>query len=138
MSLGNRVKVRENGPLFFTGEIEVVDAESNRLYQGDNVALCRCGESATKPFCDGRHRQSDFVAEGTVQDVESDELKSEEGPLKITVRKQAMLIARGPMEIANADNSVVAVRNKAALCRCGHSAKKPLCDGSHKTCGFSD
>ena len=137
MSPKNRIKVRENGPLLCTGEIEVFSAEGDTLYQGDNVALCRCGASANKPFCDGSHRESGFAADGIVQGVESGELEDDGGPLTITVRNNAMLIARGAMEIASADNSVAAVRGKAALCRCGHSSKKPLCDSSHKTSGFS-
>ncbi|VAW77252.1 hypothetical protein MNBD_GAMMA13-114 [hydrothermal vent metagenome] len=138
MSPDNRIKVRENGPFLCTGEVEVIGVEGATLYQGDNVVLCRCGASSNKPFCDGSHRQSGFMADGVVHGIASDQLEGSVGPLIITLRKDAMLIATGPMEIANADNSVAAVRGKAALCRCGHSAKKPLCDGSHKTCGFSD
>jgi CDGSH-type Zn-finger protein len=114
----------------------VVNAEGEQLFQGDDVALCRCGASANKPFCDGSHRETEFVDEGVVHHLESDE-PGDDGPLIITVRDNAMLIARGPVEIANADNTVAAVRSKAAFCRCGASGNKPLCDGNHKVCGFS-
>lgn len=42
------------------------------------------------------------------------------------------------MEIydANGEKYDLAGRTTIALCRCGHSNKKPFCDGSHKTCGF--
>ncbi len=137
MSSENRIKVRENGPLLCTGEVQVIGAEGEVLYSGDDVVLCRCGASGNKPFCDGSHRDSGFEADGLVLGMESGEPESEDGPLIITVRNNAMLIARGPMEIIGADNSVAAVRGKAAFCRCGASANKPLCDGNHKTCGFS-
>lgn len=138
MSPKNRIKVRENGPLLCTGEIKVVDSEGEVLYSGDDVALCRCGASANKPFCDGSHRDSGFEADDVELGIDSGEPENDDGPLTITVRSNAMLIAKGPMEITSADNSVAAIRSKAALCRCGASANKPLCDGSHKTCGFSD
>ena len=137
MSPENRIKVRENGPLLCTGEIRVINPEGEVLYSGDDVVLCRCGASANKPFCDGSHRESGFAAEDVVLGIDSGELENDDGPLTITVGQNAMLIAKGPMEITSADNSVAAVRSKAALCRCGASANKPLCDGSHKTCGFS-
>lgn len=136
MNPKNRIKVRENGPLLCTGDVQVVNDEGELLYQGDDVALCRCGASGNKPFCDGSHREVEFMEEGIVHHLESGE-PGDDGPLVVTVRNNAMLIAKGPMEIANTDNTVAAVRNKAALCRCGASANKPLCDGSHKACGFS-
>ncbi len=57
------IKVRESGPYLIKGVVTLTDAEGN-LYavEGENVALCRCGGSATKPFCDGSHRDNGFVA----------------------------------------------------------------------------
>lgn len=135
MSQQNRVKVRKNGPLLCTGDIEVRDRDGELLDSGDDIALCRCGASANKPFCDGSHRDAGFEDDGVFTDVESGELEGE-GSLVISLRANAMLVAKGPMTIACADDSVAATRNKAAFCRCGHSANKPFCDGSHKTCGF--
>ncbi len=135
MSQENRVKVRKNGPLLCTGTIEVRNADGELLDSGDDIALCRCGASANKPFCDGSHRAAAFEDDGILTGVESDELEGE-AALVISVRANAMLIAKGPMTLLSADNSVAATRNKAAFCRCGHSANKPFCDGKHKTCGF--
>jgi 3-phenylpropionate/trans-cinnamate dioxygenase ferredoxin subunit len=57
------VKVRESGPYLIRGKITLTDADGN-LYsiEGENVALCRCGGSHTKPFCDGSHRENGFCA----------------------------------------------------------------------------
>jgi CDGSH-type Zn-finger protein len=42
------------------------------------------------------------------------------------------------VRIVAADGSVLYEGEKAALCRCGRSANKPFCDGTHKTVGFED
>jgi CDGSH-type Zn-finger protein len=39
----------------------VLDGEGNVLYEGDRAALCRCGGSANKPFCDGTHKTNGFA-----------------------------------------------------------------------------
>ncbi|GIW13307.1 MAG: hypothetical protein KatS3mg062_0746 [Tepidiforma sp.] len=54
------IKVRDNGPYLVQGEFVVVDAEGNAWEKKGDVALCRCGHSATKPFCDGTHRREGF------------------------------------------------------------------------------
>lgn len=131
----NQIKVRDDGPLLCTGQVEVYDADGNLLQSGENLVLCRCGASQTKPFCDGSHRDSGFANVATLQNVDSQDLEDPQ-PLRIEVRNNAMLIARGPMEILRADGSLAARRNKAALCRCGQSDNKPMCDGSHRDCGF--
>jgi uncharacterized Fe-S cluster protein YjdI len=51
-----------NGPLLVTGGVRVVDADGNVLYEGERAALCRCGGSSNKPFCDGTHRRNGFRA----------------------------------------------------------------------------
>ena len=52
------IKVRDNGSLRITGDFRIVDAEGNEIpHEGDNVGLCRCGQSANKPFCDGSHKE---------------------------------------------------------------------------------
>lgn len=58
------IKTRENGPLLVTGPIRLVDHLGNvyDLTGKENVALCRCGQSSKKPFCDGTHRTCGFIA----------------------------------------------------------------------------
>lgn len=53
-----RIKVREHGPLLVTGPVELFDHQGRSFrVERPDVALCRCGRSASKPFCDGSHRQ---------------------------------------------------------------------------------
>jgi uncharacterized Fe-S cluster protein YjdI len=51
-----------NGPLLASGGVRVVDAEGTVLYEGERAALCRCGGSGNKPFCDGTHKTNGFSA----------------------------------------------------------------------------
>lgn len=58
-----RIKVRDSGPYLVTGPITLVDADLNPYtIEGENVALCRCGHSQNKPFCDGSHKTVGFEA----------------------------------------------------------------------------
>ena len=58
------IKVRDNGPYKVTGPVTVVDADGNPFDAARDgpIALCRCGQSQTKPFCDASHRASGFDA----------------------------------------------------------------------------
>jgi CDGSH-type Zn-finger protein len=66
------IKVRDNGPYFVEGEFRLVDAQGNEI-PVKKPALCRCGGSTTKPFCDGTHSRIGF--QGAIAAVESDEKK---------------------------------------------------------------
>jgi len=136
LNCDNRIKIRADGPLLCTGDIEVYTADGERLKKSDDLVLCRCGHSANKPFCDGSHRKVGFEDDGIFTGAVSETLDQPSGPLKITVRPNAMLVAKGPMTILCANGNGAVTRNKAALCRCGHSSNKPFCDGSHKDCKF--
>jgi CDGSH-type Zn-finger protein len=60
-----QIKTRHNGPYKITGPVRLLDADGNEYdlsKQGTTVALCRCGGSTTKPFCDGTHSQIGFQA----------------------------------------------------------------------------
>ena len=54
------VRASLNGPLLVSGGVRILDAEGNVLYEGEKAALCRCGCSANKPFCDGTHKTNGF------------------------------------------------------------------------------
>ena len=59
------IKVRDNGPLLVEGPITVIDATGNTFTIPANkpaIALCRCGQSKNKPFCDGTHKECGFMA----------------------------------------------------------------------------
>ena len=62
--MSGAIRTQPNGPYIVTGPITVEDADGRRLEiaEGRTVKLCRCGHSATKPFCDGTHRRVDFVS----------------------------------------------------------------------------
>jgi uncharacterized Fe-S cluster protein YjdI len=50
----------EDGPLLVSGGVRIVDADGAVLYEGEKAALCRCGGSGNKPFCDGTHKKNGF------------------------------------------------------------------------------
>jgi CDGSH-type Zn-finger protein len=60
------IKVRQNGPLLIAGDdvaqVSLVDHEGTPIsVEGrKSIALCRCGASTTKPFCDGTHSKIGF------------------------------------------------------------------------------
>jgi CDGSH-type Zn-finger protein len=65
MFVGERTKITalDNGPYLVKGPIVLLDAEGNEfLTQRASVALCRCGGSTNKPFCDGTHSKAGFLA----------------------------------------------------------------------------
>ncbi|MHB8577906.1 MAG: CDGSH iron-sulfur domain-containing protein [Dehalococcoidia bacterium] len=63
MSEQTRIVVRPNGPYFIEGPAVVVDPEGNTYTSAKpRIALCRCGGSITKPFCDGTHSRIGFKA----------------------------------------------------------------------------
>lgn len=57
------VTLATNGPILVRGNVTIHTA--NGRVSDTRVALCRCGHSGNKPFCDGEHRQIGFQAEGS-------------------------------------------------------------------------
>ena len=56
-----RIRLRENGPILLDGPVEITDHDGTvRHTDAGTVALCRCGASARRPFCDGSHRAAGF------------------------------------------------------------------------------
>ena len=167
-------------------------------------ALCRCGESSNKPYCDGTHSQVGFdgqeaaptdsfrercadlggvgiqvsddrsicvhagfcgnrisnvwkMAPNTDDSVVRSQVMamiercpsgaltySVDGtdiepalPVEVSVIVDGPLWLTGGIAVERADGQPFETRNRVTLCRCGHSASKPLCDGSHKKAGFT-
>ena len=61
------IKCRENGPFLVTGPVKVIDHLGGEfdLTGKETFALCRCGQSQNRPFCDGSHKNCSFVAAET-------------------------------------------------------------------------
>jgi CDGSH-type Zn-finger protein len=57
------IKIRKDGPYLVSGTCELTDHEGKPIEKKDPFALCRCGESKTKPFCDGSHKTCGFTDE---------------------------------------------------------------------------
>ena len=55
------VTINKDGPYHVKGDVEIKDAEGNLIESGGEFWLCRCGQSATKPFCDGTHKKVGFT-----------------------------------------------------------------------------
>ena len=217
-----QITVRPNGPYLVAGGVpvsrrHVVASEldeplewqtGERFESKPMVALCRCGGSASKPFCDGTHARIGFDGTEHAPTTTYDErAKSYDRGTKIVVRddraicehagfcsnhttnvwkmispaiedtivrSQMMamvtrcpsgaltlrtldgadiepelaeaigviddgpLLVTGAIPVARADGEPFEARNRITLCRCGQSANKPLCDGSHHEAGFTD
>lgn len=123
-----------DGPIYVHGNL-ALDAGGEAPEAESRLALCRCGASTNKPFCDNSHAEIRFVDAGEIQ-REGAEEASAEGSLTLTPVANGPILLRGPFMITSADGGQVFHGNKGALCRCGASANKPFCDGAHKSTGF--
>ncbi len=179
---------------------------SEPLDTKDSYALCRCGQSANKPYCDGSHAAAGFdgtdTATGTFDDrastlggtgitvrddrsicvhagfcgnrvtniwkqvadtddslvrlavinevekcpsgaltyrFDGEESDNEvDRPVQVSVIDDGPIWATGSIPVTTSGGDELEVRARVTLCRCGASANKPLCDGSHKDAGFTD
>ncbi len=127
----NTISVRENGPLAINAEIVLAGAPI-----GARATLCRCGEFKNKPYCDGSHVAAAFAAPGEPTTSGSAALARRDGALSITPYPNGPLGVAGPVEILSGTGRTVDRVERTALCRCGHSARKPYCDGTHSKVGF--
>jgi len=217
------IKIQPSGPYLVTGAVPVTRRSVVRSEHGEPtawqttaelgahnvVALCRCGGSANKPFCDGTHARSNFDGTETAATSTYDERArtyhgtgvavrddrsicehagfcsdrltnvwemvsgpatddgavrsqmmamiqhcpsgaltyrmTDYGPdvepgtgIGIAVTADGPYFVTGGLSVDRSDGKPFEPRPRMTLCRCGASAHKPLCDGSHKEIGFRD
>lgn len=220
-----RIQVTAGGPYLVRGGVPLVRATivvndagesvawdvSDPIPAPESYALCRCGASGRKPFCDGSHLETAFTGEEiaghcsyaemavdingpgvTLRDARRlcaearfcdragglwNLIEACDDPAKRELaREEAMLCpsgryvlrdadgvehepdlepsvalvddpaagcsgplwVRGGIPVIGADGVAYEVRNRVTLCRCGHSANTPFCDGSHLAVRFTD
>ncbi|MFT4774211.1 MAG: CDGSH-type Zn-finger protein [Ilumatobacter sp.] len=217
MSDEQKITVAAGGPYLVSGGVPVTSKTPVMSEHGEpltwktdrpesvkeKVALCRCGASSNKPFCDGSHASiewdgSENAPEGTygeraksyggdgievfddrpmcvhagfcgnqVTNVWKMAAKTDDSqvraqamamiercpsgaltyavdgetiepdlPVEVAVIPDGPLWVSGGIEVTQSDGTKLETRNRVTLCRCGQSASKPLCDGSHKAAGF--
>ena len=127
----NVVRIRENGPLAFHAELQIAGQAS--VYR---ATLCRCGASKNKPLCDGSHVGAGFTASGEPPAQESAALAQRDGTVRVKPAKNGPLLIEGNLEVVTGTGRTILRTRTAALCRCGGSANKPYCDGTHGKIGF--
>lgn len=67
-----RILIKDNGSIRVEGDFEIVDSQG-RVYGLNGrtaISLCRCGQSANKPFCDGAHKQCGFESVIVARELE--------------------------------------------------------------------
>ena len=131
----NSIVVANNGPLYARGELEIEGAPADSPGLRTRAALCRCGLSANKPFCDNSHEGSQFRDRGPIGDA-GEALESRGGALKIRPRPDGPLLVEGNLTLISGLGRPRWTGTRVALCRCGESANKPFCDGTHALVGF--
>jgi CDGSH-type Zn-finger protein/uncharacterized Fe-S cluster protein YjdI len=131
----NTVNVAYNGPLFVRGSLAIDDAPVDAPGLAFRAALCRCGKSRNKPYCDNSHEKDGFSDYGSVGETGADDYTAG-GELTIKPITDGPLMLSGNLTIKNSSGRDAWNGERAALCRCGESANKPFCDGAHKRVGF--
>ena len=136
---GNSIMVRPNGPLICKGDADITlqNAEGEVILKDNEFALCRCGLSKNKPFCDGSHKADGIEMAQSFTDEREEDINGNVDNLIITVKNNSMYSVKGPVTIFSRDGLSKTTRTKTALCRCGHSENKPFCDGKHNRYDFT-
>ncbi len=134
----NSLTVAADGPLYLRGDMEVLTADGTLLLRDTRIALCRCGASKNKPFCDGAHARAGFRDPGQLgKHTDKSDPPTTGQPLQITVQAQGSLQVKGEIQVLSGDAKTRYQATELYLCRCGGSRNKPFCDGSHAKIGFT-
>ena len=131
----NTICVIYNGPYYVRGDLDIEGATDDMPGVKYRAALCRCGLSKDKPFCDNSHEAARFQDYGAVGET-GEEGKETGGKLTISAMPDGPLIVSGNVTIIAGSGRKAWQGTSVALCRCGASANKPFCDGSHAAAGF--
>lgn len=131
----NTIQVAYNGPLFVRGDLQIDDAPADVPGLKFRAALCRCGQSKNKPYCDNSHLDSGFSDYGAVGRA-GDAGANAGGPLQVKPAPDGPLLIKGNVTLVSSSGRESWRGSQAALCRCGASNNKPFCDGQHKKVGF--
>jgi CDGSH-type Zn-finger protein/truncated hemoglobin YjbI/uncharacterized Fe-S cluster protein YjdI len=129
----NTLRLRENGPYALNARIVM---EGRAAVQ--RRTLCRCGASRNKPLCDGSHIEAKFRASGEPPAQELRALPRRDGAVEVIPVRDGPLELRGAVEFVSGTGRSLGNSVHCLLCRCGGSASKPFCDGTHASNGFTD
>ena len=131
----NSVTIVYNGPLYVSGDLDLIGAPDDMPGVRFRAALCRCGKSANKPFCDNSHIGAGFEDYGAVGE-KGEGITATGGKLSISPLSDGPLLIKGNLTIRAGSGRIAWQGTTVALCRCGASKNKPFCDGSHGEAGF--
>ena len=132
----NEVRITPNGPLYFWGELEIHTPTA--VIKETRAALCRCGASRNKPFCDSSHKAIAFCPqdEGAITATGGE---TEGGLLRVMPATNGPCVVEGSLTLVSNDGLTRSPCGpRVAFCRCGQSRTMPFCDGSHVKAGFRD
>jgi CDGSH-type Zn-finger protein/uncharacterized Fe-S cluster protein YjdI len=129
----NSVTLVVDGPLYVRGRVSVGGAPAET-----RVALCRCGASSNKPYCDRSHRKAGFRHDGRLgsADEPAEAEPQDNVDFAVTPTPNASLHCTGSVTLVGAGGTR-SVTSDTWLCRCGGSSNKPYCDGTHRKIGFA-
>jgi len=128
----NVVVPTADGPLYLHGDVRIL-AEGGALALRDTrVALCRCGATKSRPFCDASHWDAGFDDAGRLGEGGTPAAgDAGPGPLEVAFGAGGPLYLQGRFVLASERGDARRELGGAELCRCGASRNKPFCDGSH-------
>jgi CDGSH-type Zn-finger protein len=126
LNIVNDMQVTPRGPLKLTGNITLIDSDGQESFHNE-LTLCRCGASQSKPLCDNQHVEIEFFDNGAINQASQIARSNTPQPLLVTVIENGPLLFRGYLRVHN-PRGQECVSRKGALCRCGKSSKKPFCD----------
>ncbi len=132
----NTATLTARGPTYLRGDLALVAGDDSIALRDTRMALCRCGGSQNKPFCDGSHVQLGFADEGALRAGEAPPAAVGGGRLEIRARPNGPLMLTGPLAVIGTNGRTSSAAT-TFLCRCGASGNKPYCDGTHKKIGFT-
>ena len=137
--MANTIRPHVDGPLNVEGDFEMFASDGTSIQKTAQAWLCRCGQSANKPFCDGTHKKAGFADSAQVSAdyyIKKPEPGTAGLELQLTLRTNGPVSCFGQVRIAGSDGSAW-TGDQANLCRCGQSRNKPFCDGSHRNLDFT-
>lgn len=132
----NTIRLTRNGPLYVRGNFTIVNSMGEIVAKDTRAALCRCGGSANKPFCDNTHKTIGFEAATTPDNPQSVTHCAEDGKLTIETTANGPLYITGNFTVLNDKGEAIFQGTDETFCRCGGSAHKPFCDDTHRRIGF--